>query len=218
MASSVGASVSAKVTFTDAGSADTHDAIIAWGDGQSTTVNAGSALTASATHAYASAGFYTLTVTVRDDDGDSAQTRSSILVVYDAAAGAVNGSGWIPGTTNGGKTTFAIDVRYAGGTTPVGTFSLAAPAVGLTLTGTAFDWLVVEGSTATVGGTGTTSAGATVAYQVTARDGKTVSDKDRIRFRVWNPSTGVVLYDSEPDAGELAAPTTALNGNLTVHQ
>ena len=112
-ASSVGASVSATVTFTDAGSADTHDAVIEWGDGQSTTVNAGSALTASATHAYANAGIYTVTVTVRDDDGDSAQTRSSILVVYDTAAGEINGSGWIPGATSAGqdvvrRSTFAM--------------------------------------------------------------------------------------------------------------
>lgn len=217
-ASSVGASVSAKVTFTDAGSADTHDAVIEWGDGQSTTVNAGSALTASATHVYANAGIYTVTVTVRDDDGDSAQTRSSILVVYDATAGELNGSGWIPGATSGSKTSFAIDARYLGGTTPVGTFSLSAPSVALTVTGTAFDWLVVEGSTATVRGMGTTSTGTTVAFQVTARDGKTANDKDRIRFRVWNPSTGAVLYDSEPGAADLAAPTTTLSGNLTVHQ
>ena len=88
----------------------------------------------------------------------------------------------------------------------------------LSVTGTAFDWLVVEGSRATVRGTGTTSAGTTVAYQVSARDGKTASDKDRIRFRVWNPSTGAVLYDSEPGAADFAAPTTALSGNLTVHQ
>jgi DNA/RNA endonuclease G (NUC1)/PKD repeat protein len=215
-ASSVGVAVAATVTFTDAGSADTHDAVFQWGDGQSTTVNAGSATSASANHTYANAGIYTVTVTVRDDDGGSVQTRSSILVVYDAAAGALNGSGWIP-ATSGGKTSFAIDVRYTGGTTPAGTFSLAAPTAGLTVTGTTFDWLVVEGSTATVRGTGTTSNGTTVAYQVTARDGKTASDKDRIRFRVWNPSTGTVLYDSEPSATDFAAPTTVLNGNLTVH-
>jgi PKD repeat protein len=217
VASSVGAAVSATVTFTDAGPGDTHDAVVEWGDGQRATVNAGTALAASAVHAYTSAGIYTVTVTVSDDDGGSVQARSSILVVYDAAAGALNGSGWIPGATSG-KTSFAIDVRYGGGTTPAGTFSLAAPALALTVTGTAFDWLVVEGTTATVRGTGTTSTGATVAYQVTARDGKSDSEKDRIRFRVWDPSTGVVLYESEPGASDFAAPTTTLNGNLSVHQ
>ncbi|MFL5620073.1 MAG: PKD domain-containing protein [Gemmatimonadaceae bacterium] len=206
VASSVGASLSATATFTDAGSVDTHDAVIEWGDGQSTTVSAGSALTASAPHTYASAGFFTVTVTVRDDDDGSDQTRSSIVVVYDAAAGAVNGSGWIPGATSGDKSSFAIDVRYAGGTQPVGTFSLTAQAGALSMTASAFDWLVVQGSTATVRGTGTTATGATVACQIRARDGKTVGDKDRILTRVWKPSTGAVLYDSEPRGGRARGP------------
>lgn len=216
--SSVGASISATVSFTDAGSADTHVAVIQWGDGQSTTVSAGTALQVTASHVYASAGFYTVTVTVTDDDGGGAQTTSSILVVYDVAAGSVNGSGWISGATSGDKTSFAIDARYAGGSTPVGTFSLSAQGGALTVTGTSFAWLVVQGTTATVRGSGATSSGVAVGYQVTACDGKTAGGKDRVRIRVWNASSGVVLYDSEPEAGDFVAPTTAMNGNLTVHQ
>ncbi|HEV7993211.1 MAG TPA: DNA/RNA non-specific endonuclease, partial [Gemmatimonadaceae bacterium] len=109
---SVGAAAATTVSFTDAGAADTHDAMIAWGDGQNSTVSAGTATSASATHSYAAAGFYTVTVTVRDDDGASALTHASIIV-YDAAAGRLTGAGWISNAA-GAKTTFGVDVRYAG--------------------------------------------------------------------------------------------------------
>jgi DNA/RNA endonuclease G (NUC1) len=216
---SVGVQATANVTFTDVGTGDTHDATIAWGDGQSSTVNAGSALEASATHSYAKAGFYTVTVTVRDDDGGSATTRSSILVVYDAAAGSINGSGWIPGASKTDKTSFGIDVRYAGGSVPTGTFQLTAQNGALSLTSTTFAWLVVESPIATFRGTGTLSNGTAVEYQVTARDGGITGDKiDRMRFRVWNLATGVVLFDSEPTATEYAAPSVDLGGgNVTLH-
>ena len=216
---SVGIQATATVTFTDAGSADTHDATIAWGDGQTSTVSAGSATQASATHAYASTGFYTVIVTVRDDDGDSAVTHSSILVVYDASAGRVTGSGFVAGAGKGDKTTFAVDARYAGGTTPVGSVQLSTESGSLTLTSTSLDWLVVQRPVATLRGAGTLGDGTPVRFQITVRDGKAAGDAvDTIRILVWNPATATVLLDTQSGAADLALPTTPLGGgNVTIH-
>ncbi|MEO6528057.1 MAG: DNA/RNA non-specific endonuclease [Gemmatimonadaceae bacterium] len=216
---SVGVQATGTVTFTDAGAGDTHVATIEWGDGESSSVDAGSALQASATHAYTTAGFYTVTVTVRDDDGASATTHSSIVVVYDASAGSLNGSGWIPGASDGDKTRFGVDLRYRGGTTPVGTFHLAAQSGAIAFTSTSFAWLVVQGTVATFRGTAVLANGTDVGFQVTADDGNHTGDKtDRVRIRVWNLATGAMLFDSEPGASDFAAPTVPLGGgNVTVH-
>jgi hypothetical protein len=57
-----------RARFTDPGTADTHSAIIAWGDGTTTRIDAAtSPLTLS--HRYDKAGKYTVTVKVTDDDG-----------------------------------------------------------------------------------------------------------------------------------------------------
>ncbi|MFC7500754.1 PxKF domain-containing protein [Nocardioides sp. GCM10030258] len=60
--------VSLGATFTDPGAADTHNAVITWGDGTSDSIDpAASPLTAVA-HTYASNGTFDATVTVTDDD------------------------------------------------------------------------------------------------------------------------------------------------------
>jgi hypothetical protein len=160
-----------------------------------------------------------VTATVRDDDGASAVTRSSVLVVYDASAGRLTGAGWLPGASRFDKTTFGVDLRYAGGSTPVGNFLLAAQGGTLVLARSTFEWLVVQGPIATFRGTGTLVSGAAVGFQVTARDGKVAGDKiDRVRIRIWNRETDAVLFDTEPGAPDLAAPAVALQGgNVTLH-
>ncbi|HEV7990904.1 MAG TPA: PKD domain-containing protein, partial [Gemmatimonadaceae bacterium] len=206
------------VSFTDAGAADTHDAAIAWGDGQSSTVNAGTATSASATHAYAAAGFYSVTVTVRDDEGASAVTHASIIV-YDAAAGRLTGAGWITNTA-GAKTTFGVDVRYAGRSTPSGIVTLlAAQGAIYAVEGTSFDWMVVQGAVANVRGSGRLANGTPVGFLIAARDGKVAGDRiDRVRVKLWNLSTGVVLFDSEPGAPDSAPPAGTLGGgNVALH-
>lgn len=60
--------VAVPATYTDAGSADTHTALIAWGDGSAATKAATGGNVASSSHAYADNGTYTVSVSVTDDD------------------------------------------------------------------------------------------------------------------------------------------------------
>ncbi|MFO7908238.1 MAG: PKD domain-containing protein [Pirellulaceae bacterium] len=55
------------VTFTDAGTADTHEAVIDWGDGMVDTIDPATS-PLSGSHVYADDGTYEVTVRVRDDD------------------------------------------------------------------------------------------------------------------------------------------------------
>ncbi|MFW9914324.1 MAG: PKD domain-containing protein, partial [Candidatus Thorarchaeota archaeon] len=71
-------------TFTDAGTGDTHTAVIDWGDG---TVEIGAVTetdgsgTVSGSHAYADNGAYAVTVTVTDDDGAATADTLTITVL-----------------------------------------------------------------------------------------------------------------------------------------
>ncbi len=64
-----GCAVSLRAAFGDAGSADTHRAVIDWGD-ETSSESAGSS-PVTGTHRYVAAGTYRASVTVTDDDGGS---------------------------------------------------------------------------------------------------------------------------------------------------
>ena len=64
-----GETVDIVTSFTDAGSSDTHTAIINWGDGSPAVAIDPIAGSITGSHAYADDGDYTVTVTVTDDDG-----------------------------------------------------------------------------------------------------------------------------------------------------
>lgn len=80
---SAGVEITATAAFTDTGPEDTHVATIDWDDGA---VSSGQvdetdgSGTASGTHSYTTAGTYTVTVTVLDDDGGQAQGNVEIVV------------------------------------------------------------------------------------------------------------------------------------------
>ena len=69
------------VTFSDPGVADTHSAVINWGDGNTQTVSSATS-PLSLQHTYALAGAYTATVSVSDDDGGTGTAMASVMVKF----------------------------------------------------------------------------------------------------------------------------------------
>jgi hypothetical protein len=79
-----GQSVTFSGSFTDPGALDTHTVSMHWGDGTDSDAAVNQAAgTYQATHAFAGAGRYTITATVTDDDGGSAQTAAIVNVLND---------------------------------------------------------------------------------------------------------------------------------------
>jgi probable HAF family extracellular repeat protein len=227
-----GTTVSIALTYTDAGSADTHSLDVDWADGTSSAAVSGGAATA--THVYTTPGVYTVAVTVRDDDG-GAGSRSSItetpayVVVYDPTGGFVTGGGWVSSPAGAcqlagcgsatGKTTFGFVARYkTGATTPDGSTEIQVHTAGMRFTSTSYDWLVVAGTKAQYKGLGTINGGGSYGFMLTAIDGGSTGS-DRFRVKIWNATTGEVVYDNQAGFDDGADPSTVLGGgSITIHK
>jgi DNA/RNA endonuclease G (NUC1) len=192
----VGSPVTVAVTFTDPGSADTHTISVSWGDGVTT---------AGLSHVYGAAGLYTVTATVRDDDGgEASRIATAFVVVYDPNAGFVTGSGWFGPSSN--KAKFDLAVKYKDGV--IGSDgSVSLEQAGLTFTSATVEWLVLQPGRAKVRGTGT-FAGSPGVHQflLTAVDGP-----DGVRIRIWNAG-GAVVYDNQPGLPDDSWTVSPLGG------
>lgn len=190
--------------FTDPGRSDTHTCAIDWKDGTTPTPGRVTGGLCEATHAYLTAGIFRPTVTVTDDDGASDTVQLPELVVYNPA-GRATGIGVIPSRAGAypadpaltGKAGFSFGAFYKkGATVPTGTasFDFAAGGkskVGVRLRSTSSDWLVVTGSKAVYQGSGSVNGKSGYAFLITATDGP-----DTFRIRIWQKSTGDVVYDN----------------------
>ena len=197
---SVGTAVTVSVSFSDAGAADTHTATFTWGDGTTSAATC-TAGVCSGTRAYTAAGIYTVGVLVADDDGGTAASAFQPVIVTDPNAGYLTGGGWIE--TQGGKGTLVVNARYMkDGLAGNVRFDLGPS----TLTSTSLEWLVVTGTTAHVNGNATIDGNASYAFTATVTDGT----PDTFGIRVWNKTTGAVVFDTTPQP--------LGGGSITIHR
>ena len=175
-----------------------------------------------------SAGIYTVTVNVTDDDGGyDQQTATAYIVVYDPNAGFVTGGGWInslpgayaPDLELAGKANFGFVSKYKKGqTVPDGNTEFQFHAATLNFKSDTYEWLVVSGSKAQFKGTGTINGQGKYGFILTATDGQVNGGGgvDKFRMKIWiiNPdnTAGDVVYDNQMGAAVDANPTTALGG------
>lgn len=209
------ASMSLTASFSDADSTDSHTALWSWGDGTNSaatvTESAGKG-SASATHIYALAGVYDVTLTVTDSTGRSAATTRAV-VVYDPAGGYVTGRGWINSPMGaykaepalGGRATFAFVSKYRRGTNaPSGTTDFVFSSASLNFHSEQYEWLVVGGARAQYKGTGTINNFGKYNFMLTAVDGNLIGKgkADRFRIKIWHSDENgndVVDYDNQID-------------------
>lgn len=225
----VGTPIALTGTYSDAGSNDTHTASIDWGDGTTTTpAAAGGAV--SGTHTFASAGTYTVCLTVTDDDAASDSDCSpSYVVVYDPSAGFVTGGGWVnvpagsypanPAASGPGRFGF-VSKYQKGASIPVGNTEFQLQTGDLNFHSSSYDWLVIAGAKALYKGTGTVNGQRGYAFLVSAIDGSASGGGgvDTFRIKIWNATTDAVLFDNQIGAGDVATATTAITkGSITIH-
>lgn len=224
-----GSPVQMQATYSDPGSNDTHTATVDWGDGTTTTPTAAGG-TVSDSHAYSTAGVFTVCLTVTDDDGASDnECSASYVVVYDPGSGFVTGGGWIsapagsypadPSASGPGR--FGFVSKYAkGATTPSGSTEFQFQAGDLNFHSSSYDWLVVAGAKALYKGTGTVNGDEGYQFLVSAVDGAKAGGGgvDKFRIKIWETGTGTVVFDNQMGAADDATATTAISkGSIVIH-
>jgi CSLREA domain-containing protein len=233
--------VTLAASFIDAGRAngDIYTATVEWGDGQTTTGNATAPTTnaagsVSATHNYAAVGLYFVKLKITRTRGSSAAFGSASadqpVVVYDPNGPSLNGEGWFTSPRGAyeanhalsGKLTFGLEAKYErNSNVPKGELEFTFKTAGLEFESTSYQWLVVTSPRAKIRGLGTINHRGSYAFEVTVVDGHAIGggNVDRLRLRVWNATTGAVVYDNQMNAAQDAAPTTAIvGGTIRIHK
>jgi hypothetical protein len=206
-----------------------HRVTINWGDGQATVITPAVSGIANSSHSYSAPGVYTATVTLNDGTHPTIQAVSQYIVVYDPNGGFVTGGGSInspagafpskPALT--GKATFGFVAKYKkGASIPDGNTEFQFQVANFNFSSTAYDWLVVSGSKAQYKGTGTVNNTGNYKFLLTAIDGdlKGGNGVDKFRIKVWDSSTGTVVYDNQFGASDGADPSTQIaGGSIVIH-
>jgi streptogramin lyase len=230
----VGTPVPMSAGFTDPGTPDTHTASWNWGDGtEPGTVTQGAGFGSVAdSHAYSTAGIYTVELAVTDDDGGIGQSTFRYVVVYDPSGGFVTGGGWIdspagayiPDDTLAGRANFGFVSKYKkGATTPTGQTEFQFKLADLNFHSSSYDWLVIAGAKAMYKGTGTINGAGNYGFMLSAIDAKLTpsTDVDRFRIRIWDKDAGdALVYDNQVGEGDNHAdPTTDIaGGQIVIHK
>jgi hypothetical protein len=222
--------------FNDINTYDSHSAIWTWSDGYrstgtiSETRGVGQVI---GNRIFASAGVYaeTLTLTITDNKGGSSQSTIDLyVVVYDPNAGFVTGGGWIDSPAGAytanpaltGKANFGFVSQYKkGANVPTGNTEFDFHTISLTFHSTTYDWLVVGGAKAQFKGTGTINGAGSYGFMLTAIDGQLLGSKhvDTFRIKIWDTSTGAILYDNQMGVSDSSDPTTAISGgSIIIHK
>jgi PKD repeat protein len=237
-----GTTVTAASAFTDLGTLDTHTGTIVWDVDNPAytpvpaTINrpAGATTGTVSASAVLAEGVYTVQLEVTDKDAATGSaTATNYLVVYDPTGGSVAGNGTIQspagactlascgGGTTAGPATFAFSAKYKRGTStaPTGSTSFKFTAGSLNFASTSVQWLVVAGPLAQYKGQGKVNKKAGYGFLVTAVDGNQPGGGgvDKFRIKIWELTTGNVVYDNHRGAAEDSNAATAItSGTITI--
>ncbi len=230
------AAINVSGAFTDPGSGDTHTLTLMCGGGVAS-AQAAAFTTApdgnySGTCTYASAGIYTIVVTLYDDDGGYDEATSDFVIVYDPNGGFVTGGGWIDSPADAchlhaacvgltGKANFGFVSKYQKGSSiPTGNTQFHFNAGNFQFQSTSYQWLVVAGAKAQYKGYGNVNGVAGYGFILTAIDGQVNGGGgvDKFRIKIWEVAGGMVVYDNQLGQDETGNASTALGGgSIVIH-
>jgi len=183
-------------------------------------------------YTFTDAGIYKVTLNLTDQNGaktwvNTAGDLEAIAVVYDPSAGYAIGGGWFTSPAGayravpalGGKVSYGFTSKYfKNATNPKGETQFEFKQAGLEFNALNFDYLVISGAKAQFKGQGKLNGDGAYGFMLTVLDGqiKGGGGTDLVRVKIWNKTTGAVVYDTQPGASDTADPTTAVGSGSTV--
>jgi len=189
---------------------------------------------AKGTYTFKDPGVYKVTLKVTDNTGatswvDTQDDVEALVVVYDPASGYTIGGGWINSPlgalisdpTMMGKMSFGFNSKFfKGATNPKGESQLDFLVGNLDFNALNYDYLVIDKSRAQFAGFGKVNGVSGYNFIVTVIDGGLPGGGgiDKLRIKIWNKTTGAIVYDSQPGASDAADPINPIGpgGDISI--
>jgi len=190
--------------------------------------------TAKGTYTFKDPGVYKVRLQVTDNSGvtswvDTQDDVESVVVIYDPASGYTIGGGWINSPlgalisdpTSIGKLSFGFNSKFfKGATNPKGESQLDFLLGNLDFNALNYDYLVIDKARAQFAGFGKFNGVSGYNFIVTVIDGNLAGGDgvDKLRIKIWEKTTGAIVYDNQPGASDAADPTTPIGpgGDISI--
>jgi len=227
-----GSTTTLSISWNDENGGGPYTVEFDWNDGSAHTIVSGiSSHNATASHTYTASGVYEPTVKVTDGGGLYATTSLQYLAVYVTGNQFATGGGFFyppagsltsnPSLT--GKVNFGSNCKPKNTGGFQGEMELNFQAANLkfkTSAPTDWEYLAISGCyLAIFRGSGTINGAGNYGILVSQTDKDRVpSVANRMRVKIWDKSTGNVIFDTQQGASDNEAPTlTISNGSIQVH-
>jgi hypothetical protein len=174
---------------------------------------------------------YKIKLKVTDNTGqtswvDTAGDTEAIVVIYDPNGGYTIGGGYIsvlagsypanPSKT--GKLSFGFNSKYTNATNPKGETQIQFAMGGLEFNALNYDYLAISGARAQFRGLGKLNGESGYNFILTVIDGqlKGGGGVDKFRIKIWNKTTGAIVFDSQMGESDAVDPSTSVGTGSSI--
>ena len=179
---------------------------------------------------FAATGVYKLQMNVTDQTGVTTYANTNgkldaLVVIYDPNGGYTYGGGCYSSPAGAlatnrsvkGQVSYGYTINYyKGATKPKGETQFRFG--DLEFNAVNFDYLSISGARAQFRGTGKIVGGQSgLGFIMTVMDGALDGNgTDKVRMKIYNKTSGAVIYDNQPGVSDAADPITAIGANSSV--
>jgi hypothetical protein len=170
-------------------------------------------------------GVYKVRTRETDNSTSPVADSEATVVVFDPSGGSTTGQGWVivPGDSYTGdlgltgKLGFSFSSKYTNAKNPTGNTQVKFKRGNFEFNALNYNYLTISGNRAQVQGVGKVNGETGYNFILTVVDGNTKGGVvDKFRIKVWNKSTGAIVFDNQCGASDAEDPTAAVGSGSTI--